>query len=63
MNNCRNDLSARNGEFVMADDRKLAAKPGRNRDVPADDDQLGENKHEAFDAAKDVAEAERKKTR
>ena len=47
----------------MADDRKLAAKPGRNRDVPADDDQLGENKHEAFDAAKDVAEAGRKKTR
>jgi|GEM_PF-664247 len=48
----------------MADDRKLAGKTGRNGNVSAGNDQLGENEYEAFRAVRDIPEeAKRKKTR
>jgi len=40
----------------MADDKKRTGKLNKNNDVSADNDQLGENKYEAFRPAGEKAE-------
>lgn len=47
----------------MAEDKKLDGKIKKKRDVSAENDQLGENKHEGFSAAREIADESESKKR